>query len=184
MHHNNILHDFVFTDYSCSESAEEDNDSQSTLSSINIYGGQPSSPPAPRNSSTALAAAPQEQKEGQREERASDPVTKVEAGLKPTPGQGESDDDTSPPSKRTSSKKGSKRRRKREIEEGEDSESVDSESDSDSSYEKREESRSHAKVSRSRRNRRPRSPVHPPPSLGGESQSKIPSVCRHFLNGK
>ena len=140
----------------------------------------------------ATAAAPCEDKEQQKEEeekeveeeRGSDSAVKTDSRLRRTSlSRGDNEENAaSPSSKRDGSKKTSKRRSKKgDVEEGEESASVDSESDSDSSYDRRD-SHSRSDVLRSRaRARRRRSPVNPPP---GDSQSKIPTLCRHYLNGK
>ena len=118
-----------------------------------------------------------------------------------SPSRGEEDDGsiTSSPSPlppstaastaRSGDKRSLKYRRyvkKKEREEGEDSdESVDSESDSDDSNEAHSHSRSDTRYPR--RERRRRSPGNAPPPRGGgggDQHSKIPTVCRHFLNGQ
>ena len=197
------------------ESGEEDNVSQSTLSSVTLYppgnssGTQPSPTPT-KNSQTSTtpsmpskAAAPLEEGDNKEEQRekASSPVVKIETNEKHprvSPSQEDSDGVVASPSPsppQTSDKRGgdkkksSKYRRhskKRDREEGEDSdESVDSESDSEDSSEPHSHSRSRSETSRyPRRERRRRSPGNAPPGGGGDAQSKIPSLCRHFLNGK
>ena len=198
------------------ESGEEDNVSQSTISSVTLYppggsssisGAQTSPTPATKDSQTtpstpSKAAAPLEEgdnKETQGEE-AGDPTVKDETSVKRPRGASPSQEDSdgmiaspgSPPpptsGKRSSdNKRSSKYRRhskKREKEEGEDSdESVDSESDSEDSSEPHSRSRLEM-LRHPRRERRRRSPGNAPSGGGGDSQGKIPSLCRHFLNGK
>ena len=191
-----------------SESGEEDNANQSTLSSVNLYGGpgsantppSPTPPTASTTTSSKVATVPmgEDKEEKEREEKAGDPVVKNETSVKQrhvSPSQRDSDGVVSPspspsPPPREKRSSGDKRslkrrsgRRRREREEGEESnESVDSESDSDDSSDSH--SRYRSDMSRHpRRERRRRSPVNAPPG-GGDPQSKIPSVCRHFLNGK
>lgn len=169
-----------------SESGEEDNTSQSTLSSVNLYPAQTS--PPPQKPSSLSQTAPRDDKEQRTEddkEGVSDSAVKTDTSLKRTSSKSKRDSEdgvVSPSRKRDGSERRSKRQiEKREMEEGEESGSVDSESDSDSGDDKRE-SRSRSDMSRLRtRERRPRSPINHPPE---DSQTKIPTPCRHFLNGE
>jgi hypothetical protein len=136
-------------------------------------------------------------------EKSGDPAVKTETSMKRprrSPDREDSDGSSSsspsplPRSAATSSKRSSDTRgskyyrryvKRKEKEEGEDSDvSVDSESDSDDLNETHSHSRSDM-MRYPRRERRRRSPGSAPSrGGGGDQQSKIPTVCRHFLNGK
>lgn len=200
------------------ESGEEDNTSQSTLSSsVTLHPSgstdgettQPSLTPTKNSASSATPSTPSKaaaslEEGGEKQsqgEKSGDPVVKTETSVKRPRGSPSREDSDgvisspSPPppsttiSKRSSDKRSLKHRRyikKKEREEGEDSdESEDSESDSDDPNEARSHSHSRSDTMRyPRRERRRRSPGNAPPRGGGDQQSKIPTVCRHFLNGK
>ena len=158
-------------------------------------------PSTPSKSAAASLEEGSEKGRTQGGDKSGNPVVKTETSMKRprrSPSRGEDNDDSIasspsplPPSTaasatRSGDKRSSKYRRyvkKKEREEGEDSdESVDSESDSDDS----DESHSRSDMMRyPRRERRRRSPGNAPtPRGGGDQHSKIPTVCRHFLNGK
>ena len=162
-------------------------------------------PSTPSKSAAASLEEGSEKGRTQGADKSGDPVIKTERSMKRprrSSSRGEDNDGSIasspsplPPSTTTSAtrsgdKRSSKYRRyvkKKEREEGEDSdESVDSESDSDDSDEARSYSRSDT-MRYPRRERRHRSPGNAPTPRGGgggDQHSKIPTVCRHFLNGK